>query len=78
MKIQKVIFPGGVFFAKSFALHKITGKFSGHCSAWFTSEGKMYDCEWIRRDGVHRRIPLGTPMYRYLESLGPIWKGGAK
>ena len=74
MKIQKVTFPGGVFFAKSFALHKITGKFSGHCSAWYTSEGKMYDCEWIRVDGVHRRIPLGTPMYRFLESLGPIWK----
>jgi hypothetical protein len=76
--IQKVTFPGGVFFAKSFALHKVTGKFSGHCSAWFTSDGKMYDCEWIRLDGVHRRIPIGTPMYKFLESLGPIWKGGEK
>lgn len=76
--IQKVTFPGGAFFAKSFALHKVTGKFSGHCSAFFTSDGKMYDCEWIRVDGVHRRIPIGTPMYRLLESLGPIWKGGEK
>ena len=76
--IQKLIFPGGIFSPGSFALHKITGKFSGKCSAWFTSEGKMYDCEWIRKDGVHRRIPIGTPMYRLLESLGPIWKGGAK
>ena len=84
--IQKVTFPQG----GSFALHKITGKlgfelgfaprprFSGYCSAWFTSEGKMYDCEWIRRDGVHRSIPIGSPMYRFLESLGPIWKGGEK
>jgi hypothetical protein len=73
MKIQKVTFPAGGILGR-FALHKVTGKFSGHCSAWFTGEGKIYDCEWIRRDGVHRIIPVGTPMYRYLESLGPIWK----
>ena len=74
MKIQKVIFEGGIFSRGGFALHKVTGKFSGHCSAWFSPQGKLEDCEWIRVDGVHRRIPLGTPMYRYLESLGPIWK----
>ena len=75
MKIQKVTFPQGGIFAKgSFALHKITGKFSGHCSAWYSADGKLEDCEWIRRDGVRRIIPLGTPMYRFLESLGPIWK----
>ena len=76
MKIQKVTFPQGGIFAKgSFALHKVTSPyFTGHCSAWFSPQGKLEDCEWIRRDGVRRIIPLGTPMYRYLESLGPIWK----
>jgi hypothetical protein len=75
MKIQKVTFEGGVFPTKSFALHKVTSPyFTGHCSAWYSCAGKLQDCEWIRRDGVHRMIPIGTPMYRYLESLGPIWK----
>ena len=74
MKIQKVTFNGGAFQPNSFVLHQITGKFTGHCSAWYSADGKLEDCEWIRRDGVHRMIPLGTPMYRYLESLGPIWK----
>jgi len=79
MKIQKVTFEGGVFPTKSFALHKITSPyFTGKCSAWYDAKGKLQDCEWIRRDGVHRIIPVGTPMYRYLESLGPIWKGDSK
>jgi hypothetical protein len=72
--IQKVIFQGGIFSRGGFALHKITGKFSGKCSAWFSPDGKLEDCEWIRRDGVYRSIPPHTPMFRYLESLGPIWK----
>jgi hypothetical protein len=72
--IQKVIFEGGIFSRGGFALHKIKGKFSGHCSAWFSPQGKLEDCEWIRRDGVYRSIPPHSPMFRYLESLGPIWK----
>ena len=78
MKIQKVTFNGGCFQPNSFALHQITGKFSGHCSAWYFADGTLTDSEWIRKDGTRRLIPLGTPMYRYLESLGPIWKEGAK
>ena len=74
MKIQKVIFDGGIFFPGSFVLHKITGKFSGHCSAWYSVDGTLTDSEWIRKDGTRRLIPLGTPMYRLLESLGPVWK----
>jgi hypothetical protein len=74
MKIQKVIFDGGIFSRGGFALHKITGKFSGHCSAWFSPQGKLEDCEWIRRDGVSRPIREGSPMFLYLESLGTIWK----
>lgn len=76
--IQKLIFPGGIFSPGTFVLHKITGKFSGKCSAWYDSEGKMTDCEWIRKDGRVCLIPPHKPMHRYLESLGPIWKGGAK
>ena len=58
-----------------FSLQKITSdRFTGRCSAWYDNNGKMIDCEWIRRDGVARLIRKGTPMYRYLESLGPIWK----
>jgi hypothetical protein len=72
MKIQKVLFNEG---KQGFALHGITSpKFTGKCSAWYWSNGKMHGCEWIRRDGQSRLIPMLTPMYRYLESLGPIWK----
>lgn len=74
MKIQKISFDGGIFEPNSFVLHKITGKFSGHCSAWYSADGKLEECYWIRRDGQSRLIPIGTPMYRFLESLGPIWK----
>jgi hypothetical protein len=74
MKIQKLTFSGEIFPLGSFVLYQITGDFSGHCSAWYDSDGKMTDCEWIRKDGTRRLIPLGTPMYRYLESLGPVWK----
>ena len=72
--IQKVTFNGGIFSRGGFALHKVTGKFSGHCSAWYSAAGKLEDCEWIRRDGIHRMIPIGSPMFRFLESLGPVWK----
>jgi len=76
MNIQKVLFNEG---KQGFALHEITSpKFTGRCSAWYSCAGKLQDCEWVRRDGVQRMIPVGTPMYRYLESLGLIWKGKAK
>jgi hypothetical protein len=77
--IQKIEMGGGIFPPLGFILHKVTSpQFTGKCSAWFDADGKLTDCEWIRRDGVHRIIPVGTPMYRYLESLGPIWKGDSK
>lgn len=74
MKIQKQTFDGGIFEPGSFVLHKITGKFSGKCSAWFLPDGTITDAEWIRRDGQTRNIPRNSPMFRYCESLGPIWK----
>jgi hypothetical protein len=65
MKIQKEYFEHG------FALHKVRSpKFTGHCSAWYFLDGKMVDARWTRRDGQERLIPIGTPMWRYLESFG--------
>jgi hypothetical protein len=74
MKIQKQTFSGGVFERNSFVLHKITGRFTGKCSAWFLADGSIYDAEWIRNDGQIRNIPRNSPMFRHCESLGPIWK----
>jgi len=74
MKIQKVTFTGGIFEPQSFAIHKITGKFKGKCSAWYSSAGELTDCEWIRPDGQTRVIPPHKPMWNYLKSLGSIWK----
>ncbi len=51
-------------------LHKVTGKFTGHCSAWFGPDGTMFDCEWHRRDGQVRLIPPHSPMWRYLAAKG--------
>jgi hypothetical protein len=73
--IQKIEMGGGIFPPLGFVLHKITSsQFTGKCSAWFDAAGKLTDCEWIRRDGVSRPIREGSPMFLYLESLGPIWK----
>ena len=70
--MNKVLFNEG---KQGFVLHGIKSpKFTGKCSAWFTSEGKIYDCEWTRRDGRVCLIPRYKPMWNYLESLGPIWK----
>jgi hypothetical protein len=74
VKIQKFTINGGIFEPQSFALHKITGKFKGKCSAWYSSHGELTDCEWIRPDGQTRVIPPHKPMWNYLKSLGPIWK----
>ena len=69
--IQKVTFPnGGIFEKNSYALHKITGPYTGHCSAWFGPDGTMFDCEWHRRDGQVRLIPPHSPMWRYLAAKG--------
>lgn len=76
MKIEKLTFSGEIFPLGSFVLYQITGDFEGYCSAWYSDDGILTDSEWIRKDGNRRLIPLGSPMYLYLESLGPIWKGG--
>lgn len=76
MKIQKTIFEnGGIFPKNGFVLHNITSpQFTGRCSAWYFPDGTLDDCEWIRRDGTHRIIPQRTPMRKYLELVGQIWK----
>lgn len=74
MKIQKQTFSGGIFERNSFVLHKITGSFTGRCSAWYMSDGTCYDVEWIRRDGQIRHVRPNTPMFRRCAMLGKIWK----
>lgn len=74
MKIQKQTFDGGIFKQGSFVLHKITGNFTGHCSAWYAPDGTLEDCEWIRRDGRVCLIPRYKPMWCELERIGKLWK----
>jgi hypothetical protein len=73
--IQKQIFDGGVFIPGSFVLHKITGRFTGHCSAWYSPEGTLEDCEQILRDGRVRSIRPNKPLWRKLEKIGLLYKG---
>jgi hypothetical protein len=52
--------PGG------FVLHKITGDFSGKCSAWFDKDGNIEEAEQI--------IPTKGGITRPVKKNGPIWE----
>ncbi len=63
--MQKCILENG------FALHNITGNYSGKCSAWYDKEGKMLDCEQVLpKTFICRGIKKNGPMWNYLASIG--------
>jgi len=73
--MQKVIFDGGVFAPKSFALHMITSPlWSGRCSAWYLADGTLTDAEHIRVDYQTRNVRHGKAMWNELERIGRAWK----
>jgi len=55
-----------------FVLHKITGGFSGKCSAWFNKEGEVEEVEQIipLKGGVTRPVKKNGPIWEFCASLG--------
>jgi hypothetical protein len=68
-QIQKVVF--STF--GNFALHKITGDFSGRCSAWFKKDGEIIDAEQILPNGTSRNVIKYGPIWRKCEEFGKIY-----
>ena len=64
--MQKAIFPNG-----GFVLHKITGDFSGKCSAWYDKTGKLVDAEQILDTGIIKKIKPNAAMWTHCAQLGP-------
>jgi hypothetical protein len=56
------------FSTGGFVLHKITGDFSGKCSAWFDEKGEILAAEQI--------IPYAgrSEISRSVKKNGPIWE----
>ena len=65
--IQKCSFPDG-----GFVLHKITGDFSGHCSAWYKKDGSLIDIEVIL-NGRARSFKIGGVYWQECERVGRIY-----
>jgi hypothetical protein len=60
---------------QGFVLHKITGYWSGRCSAWYDANGTLLDAEqhagtWTEQT---RPVKRGGPMWRELSRLGPVY-----
>jgi hypothetical protein len=64
--IQKAIFPDG-----GFVRHKITGDFSGKCSAWYDKTGKLIDAEQILNTGIIKKIKPKAAIWNHCAELGP-------
>jgi hypothetical protein len=60
--------PGG------FVLHKITGDFSGKCSAWFDEKGEILAAEQIvlytGRSEISRSVKKNGPIWEICASFG--------
>jgi hypothetical protein len=59
-----------------FVLHKITGDFSGKCSAWFNNKGDILEVEQIIpfKGGITRPVKKNGPIWKYCKRLGSICK----
>jgi hypothetical protein len=64
MKTQSI--QPAYFSTGGFVLHKITGDFSGRCSAWFDKEGNIEEVEQI--------IPLAGGITKPVKKGGSIWE----
>lgn len=57
---------------EGYVLHKVTGRWSGHCSAWYAADGTLKDAEQITRTWarITRPVKVGGPMWRELQRIG--------
>ncbi len=55
-----------------YCLHKITGDFSGHVSAWFKPDGSILDAEHFGGEGdsLVRRVKKGGPIWNAVAAVG--------
>lgn len=54
-----------------FVLHKITGAFTGRCSAWFDADGTMTACEQIIGYGRgERSVRVDGPIWNHCRTMG--------
>ena len=59
-----------------YVLHKITGYWRGHCSAWFDAGGKLLDAEILYPDRyASRPVKVGGPMWREVQRVGRSYLG---
>ena len=63
--------------SSSYVLHKVTGPYSGHCSAYYNGDGTLKDAEQIigRWRMISRPVKVGGSMWKYLESVGRSYVG---
>lgn len=61
------------FHSGGYVLHKITGYWSGRCSAWFDKEGKLLAAEQFRGD-IAYPVKVGGPMWNELRRIGQRYK----
>jgi hypothetical protein len=57
---------------QGYVLHRMTGQWSGHCSAWYDKDGNLLDAQqvigtWTR---VCRPVKRNGPMWRELATTG--------
>ena len=60
-----------------YVLHKVTGYWSGRCSAWYDVDGNMLDAEqyighWIERT---RPVKRNGPLWKALQVIGRAYVG---
>ena len=57
-----------------YALHRVTGKWKGYCSAWFSKEGALLDAEQRTRfSDKTRPVKTGGPIWERLKVIGKLY-----
>lgn len=57
-----------------FVVHKLTGSWSGHVSAWFSRTGRLIDVEHVTRSGQRRGVSHIGPMWSEVAARGRVYE----
>ena len=61
---------------EGYALHKMRGYWTGHCSGYFTADGTLKDAEQItgRWNRISRPVKINGPMWKELQQIGQAYR----
>ncbi len=62
--------------SSNYTLHKVTGPYSGHCTAYYDADGKLFDAEQFTGNWTRsiRSVKVDGPIWKHLQAIGVRYK----